>query len=114
MRRAGIFKGRQDDVDIVIRSSMRHGMRTIAAESTDAKVQELIEAARSEPVAVTRDGQTAAVVLSPAAFERLDEDDRIRREAKARLRRTIAAIQKGAAMRGMTETELERLLADES
>jgi hypothetical protein len=53
-------------------------------------------------------------VLSPAEFDRLEEHDRIRREAKARLRQTISAIQRQAAQRGLTATELERLLADES
>jgi len=55
-----------------------------------------------------------AVVLSPAEFDRLEEQDRIRREAKARLRRTISLIQQEAAERGLTDTELERLMADES
>lgn len=45
--------------------------------------------------------------------ERLTEGDRIRREAKARLRQTISTIQREAAERGLTEAELERLLADE-
>jgi hypothetical protein len=47
-------------------------------------------------------------------FDRLDEQDRIRREAKTRLRETICAMQKEAARRGLTDTELERLLADEA
>jgi hypothetical protein len=42
------------------------------------------------------------------------EQDRIRREAKVRLRQTISTIQQEAAQRGLTATELERLLADES
>jgi hypothetical protein len=49
-----------------------------------------------------------------SAFDRLEEQDRIRREAKERLRQTIAKMQKEAADRGLTEAELERLLADES
>jgi PHD/YefM family antitoxin component YafN of YafNO toxin-antitoxin module len=61
-----------------------------------------------------RNGAPAAVVLSPAEFDRLEEQDRIRREAKDRLRQTIARMQKEAADRGLTEAELERLLADES
>jgi hypothetical protein len=54
------------------------------------------------------------VVLSPEEFERLDEQDRIRREAKARLRQTMAAVQAEAAGQGLNEAELDRLLADES
>jgi prevent-host-death family protein len=89
-------------------------MRTLSADAKEIKLRELIEAAREEPVTVLKDGEPAAVVLSPSEFERLDEQDRIRREAKARLRQTIAAIQNDAAERGLTDSELERLLADES
>jgi prevent-host-death family protein len=88
-------------------------MRTLSADMKDIKVRELIEAAREEPLTVLESGAPAAVVLSPAEFDRLDEQDRIRREAKARLRKTISAIQKEAAGRGLTDIELERLLADE-
>jgi PHD/YefM family antitoxin component YafN of YafNO toxin-antitoxin module len=74
----------------------------------------LIDAAREQPVTVLADGKRAVVVLSPVEFDRLDEQDRIRREAKEPLRRTIASIQQKAAERRLTEGELERLLADES
>jgi prevent-host-death family protein len=89
-------------------------MRTLSADTKRLELRELIEAARKEPVTVLQNGEPAAVVLSPAEFERLDEQDRIRREAKSRLRETIAAIHREAAERGLTEAELERLLADES
>jgi prevent-host-death family protein len=89
-------------------------MRTLSADAKEIKVRELIEAARNEPVTVLEGGVPAAVVLSPEEFDRLDEQDRVRREAKARLRQTIAAIQKDAAGRGLTDSELEHLLADES
>jgi prevent-host-death family protein len=87
-------------------------MRTLSANTK--QLRELIEAVRKEPITVLENGERAAVVLSPAEFDRRDEQDRIRREAKARLRETIASIHKDAAERGLTETELERLLADES
>ena len=61
-----------------------------------------------------RGGGLVAVVLSPAEFDRLEEQDRIRREAKIRLRRTLLSIQREAAERGLTDAELERLMADES
>ena len=89
-------------------------MRTLSADAEHIKLRELIEAARKEPVTVLENGEPAAVVLSPVEFERLDEQDRIRREARARLRQTIASIHREASERGLTETELERLLADES
>jgi PHD/YefM family antitoxin component YafN of YafNO toxin-antitoxin module len=89
-------------------------MRTLSADTEEIKVRELIEAARDEPVTVIENGAPALVALSPAEFGRLDEQDRIRREAKARLRQTISAIQRDAADRGLTDAEFERLLADES
>jgi len=89
-------------------------MRTLSTKKEEIKLRELIDAAREEPVTVLADGERAVVVLSPAEFDRLEEQDRIRREAKARLRETITSIQREAAERGLTEEELERLLADES
>jgi prevent-host-death family protein len=89
-------------------------MRTLSTDTEQIKLRELIEAARTEPVTVLDNGEPAVVVLSPAEFDRLEEQDRIRREAKARLRQTIASTHREAAERGLTETELERLLADES
>ena len=89
-------------------------MRTITAEATDATVRRLIEAAAEEPVTVLDNGEPAAVVVSPAEFARLDEPDRIRREAKARLRATLTAAHAEAAGHGLTDDQLERLLADES
>jgi prevent-host-death family protein len=89
-------------------------MRTLSADMKDIKVRELIEAARDEPLTVLENGEPAVVVLSPAEFDRLDEQDRIRRDAKARLRKTISALQQEATDRGLTDAEVERLLADES
>jgi prevent-host-death family protein len=89
-------------------------MRTLSTNTEQIKLRELIEAARKEPVTVLEHGKPAVVVLSPTEFDRLDEQDRIRREAKARLRETIASIHRDASERGLTETELDRLLADES
>jgi len=86
-------------------------MQTLSADAKQLELREVIEAARKEPVTVLENGAPAAVVLSPAEFDRLDEQDRIRREAKARLRETIAALHRDAAERGLTEAELERLLA---
>jgi len=86
-------------------------MRTLSADAEHIKLRELIDAARKEPVALVEDGGRAAVVLSPDEFDRLDEQDRIRREAKARLR---VSIHREASERGLTEAELERLLPDES
>jgi prevent-host-death family protein len=89
-------------------------MRTLSNDTGQIRLRELIETARNEPVTVLEKGEPVAVVLSPAEFDRLEEQDRIRREAKARLRRTISLIQRGAAERGLTDAELDRLMADES
>ncbi len=89
-------------------------MRTLSNDAEPIQLRELIVAARKEPVTVVENGEPAVVVLSPAEFDRLEQPDRIRRDAKARLHRTIAAMQKEAAERGLTDKELARLLADES
>jgi hypothetical protein len=49
-----------------------------------------------------------------AGEAQLRDQDRIRRDAKTRLREAISSIHREAAERGLTEAELERLLADES
>jgi len=89
-------------------------MRTLSADTEKIGLRELIKAVGEEPVTVLSNGERAAVVLSPAEFDRLEEHDRIRREAKARLRQTIAAIRREAAERSLTEAEFERLIADEN
>ena len=89
-------------------------MRTLSNDSGRIKLRELIEAVRDEPVTVLEKGEPVAVVLSPAEFDRMEEQDRIRRQAKERLRVTISSIQREAAERGLTDAELERLMADES
>ncbi|MBV9430162.1 MAG: type II toxin-antitoxin system prevent-host-death family antitoxin [Bradyrhizobiaceae bacterium] len=89
-------------------------MRTLSNDAGQIKLRELIEVAKNEPVTVLERGEPVAVVLSPSEFDRLEEQDRIRREAKARLRETISSMQRAAAGRGLTEAELQRLMADES
>jgi prevent-host-death family protein len=89
-------------------------MRTLSADIEKIGIRELIDAVRDEPVTVLANGEPAVVVLSPAEFNRLEEHDRIRREAKVRLFQTISTIHQEAAERGLTEAELERLTADES
>ncbi len=88
-------------------------MRTLPADMKDTKVRQLIEAARAEPVTLLENGEPAAIVLSPAEFDRFDEQDRIRREAKVRLRQTIAAIHDQALKQGLTAAEVERLVSDD-
>lgn len=89
-------------------------MRTLSADIEKIGIRELIDAVRDEPVTVLANGEPAVVVLSPAEFNRLEEHDRIRREAKERLFQAISTIHREAAECGLTEAELERLTADES
>ena len=85
-------------------------MRTLTA---DTKVRDIIYAAQGEPVTVLENGKPAAVVLSPGEFARLNEQDHIRQEAKARLKLIIAAIHDDVTARGLTAADAERLLADD-
>ena len=89
-------------------------MRTLSNDAGQVKLRELIDAVRDEAVTVLEKGEPVAVVLSPAEFDRMEEQDRIRRQAKERLRRTISSIQREAAERGLTDSELERLMTDEN
>ena len=89
-------------------------MRRFSSDSGEIKLSELIDAARNEPVTIVENNEPVAVVLSPCEFDRLDKQDRVRREARARLRQTISSIQREAAGRGLTETEFDRLMSDES
>jgi PHD/YefM family antitoxin component YafN of YafNO toxin-antitoxin module len=88
-------------------------MRTMIADNTDRKIREVIDASRTEPVAIIDNGQTSAIVMSPAEFARLDAQDRIRREATSRLLKTIAAIHRNVSERGLTEAGAEALLAED-
>jgi prevent-host-death family protein len=89
-------------------------MRALSNDNGQIKLRDLIEAVRNESMTVPDRGQPVAVVLSPAEFDRLEEQDRTRREAKVRLRETISLIRREAAERGLTEAELQRLTADKS
>ena len=77
-------------------------------------IHTIARAAQREPVTVLAEGEAAFVALSPGEFERLEEQDRIRREAKGELKRVVARMRAHAAEQGLGEAELDRLLADES
>jgi PHD/YefM family antitoxin component YafN of YafNO toxin-antitoxin module len=86
-------------------------MKTFTAP-TD--IRTIARAAQREPVRVVAEDEAAFVAVSPGEFDRLEEQDRIRREAKDSLKQVMARMQAYAAERGLTEAELDRLLADES
>ena len=68
----------------------------------------LIELAQRAPVTITRNGRASVVVMSADAYER-------RREAAAeRLRAALERARSEAARNGLTEEDLEALLADDS
>jgi prevent-host-death family protein len=84
-------------------------MRMLSNDAEPIPLRDVIEAARKEPVTVLENGEPVAVVLSPREFNRLDQQDRIRSDAKMRLQQTIAVMQKEAAERGLTDNELAQL-----
>jgi PHD/YefM family antitoxin component YafN of YafNO toxin-antitoxin module len=82
--------------------------------TSPADVPTIARAARHGPVTVLAEGEPAFVAVSPAEFERLEEQDRIRRQAGLELKQVLARMRTNAVEKGLTEVELERLLADES
>jgi prevent-host-death family protein len=68
----------------------------------------LIELAQRAPVTITRNGRPSVVVMSADAYERRWTS------ARERLRAAIERTRSEAARKGLTEEELEALLADES
>ncbi len=67
----------------------------------------LLDVIQSAPVRVTRNGRAVGVVMSVRQF------DRLRGAAWEKLAATMDALGQEAADRGLTEAELESLLADE-
>jgi prevent-host-death family protein len=82
-------------------------MRTITAREAEKHFDQLLVNARREPVTVTAAGAEAAVVLSADAYARL------RGDALAALRATLDGTRAYAASQGLTDAELDRLLADD-
>ena len=89
-------------------------MRTVSADARETSIKSLIEAAQIEPVALLEEGGPRAILVSTAEYDRLSREDRIRSEIKERLLRSVAELQAEAAANGLTEEELEEILADAS
>jgi prevent-host-death family protein len=68
----------------------------------------LIELAQRAPVTITRNGRPSVVVMSADAYERRGTS------AKERLRAALKRTRREAAHNGLTEADLEALLADDS
>ncbi len=82
-------------------------MRTVSAIDAKNRFGQLLEAAQREPVTVTKQGRPAAVVLSVEDYERM------RGAANARLLASVRRMQDEAANAGLTEEVLDELLKDE-
>ncbi|HSG33370.1 MAG TPA: type II toxin-antitoxin system prevent-host-death family antitoxin [Sphingomonadaceae bacterium] len=68
----------------------------------------LIELAQRAPVTITRNGRPSVVVMSADAYERK------RKAAAHRLGEVLERTRREAARKGLTEAELDALLADDS
>jgi prevent-host-death family protein len=82
-------------------------MRTVSAIDAKNRFGQLLAAAQREPVTVTKQGRPAAVVLSVEDYERM------RGAANARLLDSVRRMQEEAAAAGLTEEALDELLTDE-
>lgn len=83
-------------------------MREVTAKEAKNRFGHLLESAQRAPVRVTRNGRPVGVMMSMQQFERL------RGVAWERLADTMDALGREASARGLTDSELESLLADES
>ena len=82
-------------------------MRTVSAIDAKNRFGQLLAAAQREPVTVPKQGRPAAVVLSVEDYERM------RGAANARLLDSVRRMQEEAAAAGLTEEALDELLTDE-
>jgi antitoxin Phd len=83
-------------------------MRTISSVDAKNRFGQLLDAAQRAPVAVTKKGRPAAVIMSVEDYERM------RGAAWERLFGTIETARREAAERGLTDELLDELLDDES
>ncbi|MDE2980513.1 MAG: type II toxin-antitoxin system Phd/YefM family antitoxin [Gemmatimonadota bacterium] len=83
-------------------------MREVTAKEAKNRFGRLLESAQRAPVRVTRNGRPVGVMMSMQQFERL------RGVAWERLADTMDTLGREASARGLTDSELESLLADES
>lgn len=83
-------------------------MKFFTALDAKNKFGQLIEAAQRQPVTITKKGRASVVVMSAADYERR------RSRTWKNVIREMDDISRYAASQGLTEGQLERLLADES
>ena len=83
-------------------------MKEITAREAKNRFGRLLASAQRAPIRVTRNGRPVGVMMSVQQFERL------RGAAWERLTATMDALGREASARGLTDTELESRLSDES
>ena len=83
-------------------------MKEISAREAKNRFGQLLDAAQAAPVRVTKKGRPVGVLMSMQQYERL------RGAAWARLTETMDHLGAEAASRGLTEAELDVLLSDDS
>ena len=83
-------------------------MKEVTAKDAKNRFGQLLQSAQQGPVRVTRNGRPVGVMMSVQQFEGL------RGAAWERLTATMDRLGQEAAERGLTDAELESLLADES
>lgn len=83
-------------------------MITMTANDAKTRFGELLDQAQREPVRVMRHNRLAGVVVSAKDYEAM------RAFYANRLQHTLDETAAAAARTGLTEKELDRLLADES
>lgn len=83
-------------------------MREIAARDAKNRFGQLLDAVQGAPVRVTKKGRPVGVMMSMQQYQRL------RGVAWDRLAATMDEISAEAASNGLTDAELDALLADES
>ena len=83
-------------------------MQTITANEAKTRFGELLDRVQREPVQVSRHNRVVGVMVSPEDYEAM------RAFYADRLQRTLDQTAQEAAAKGLTDEELQRLLADES
>jgi len=83
-------------------------MLTFTANEAKTRFGELLDRVQREPVQVSRHNRVVGVMVSPEDYEAMHAF------YADRLQRTLDQTAQEAAAKGLTDEELQRLLADES